>query len=90
MGINIGKQSSVYYWLAIMKIVSWNCNGALRKKRGIVAALDADVYIIQECEDPSRCDDHEYKAWAENFLWVGNNKSRGLGVFAKRDIPLEG
>jgi exonuclease III len=72
-----------------MKIVSWNCNGALRKKLRALEMLDADVYIIQECEDPIRCDSQEYKIWAQNFLWLGNNKNRGIGVFAKRDFSLE-
>jgi len=72
-----------------MRIVSWNCNGAFRKKLGALNALDVDVCIIQECEDPARCADPEYKAWASNFLWVGTNKNRGLGVFAKQGISLE-
>lgn len=66
-----------------MKIVSWNCNGALRKKLDIVSALDPDICIIQECEDPVRCSDVSYRKWAQNYLWVGNNKNRGLGGFCK-------
>jgi exonuclease III len=72
-----------------MKIVSWNCNGALRKKLGAVKTLGADVYIIQECEDPAHCKDAEYKEWAGNHLWVGTNKNRGLAVFAGAGIPLK-
>lgn len=72
-----------------MKIVSWNCNGALRKKLGALTVLNADVCVIQECEDPARCTDSEYKAWASNCLWIGTNKNRGLGVFAKQGISLE-
>lgn len=72
-----------------MKIVSWNCNGALRKKLGALSALKADIYVIQECEDPLRCPDTDYKAWAANHLWVGENKNRGLGVFASEGIALE-
>lgn len=72
-----------------MRIVSWNCNGALRKKLGVITALESDVCIIQECEDPARSSDSDYRAWAGNYLWVGNNKNRGLGVFAKADISLE-
>ena len=71
-----------------MRIVSWNCNGALRKKLAAVETLNADVCIIQECEDPSRCKDTEYQRWAENYLWAGANKNRGLGVFAKNCIAL--
>lgn len=72
-----------------MRIVSWNCNGAFRKKLGALIALDVDVCVVQECEDPARCEDPEYKAWASNFLWVGTNKNRGLGVFAKQGISLQ-
>jgi exonuclease III len=62
-----------------MRIASWNCNGALRKKLDQLLKLEADVYIIQECEDPSQCQDSRYKIWAENYLWIGKSKNKGLG-----------
>ena len=65
-----------------MRIVSWNCNGALRKKLGILLTLKADIYIIQECEDPTHAKDIAYKQWATGSLWTGGNKNRGLGVFS--------
>ncbi len=71
-----------------MEIVSWNCNGALRKKLGAISALKADVFIIQECEDPACSSDTVYKTWAGNYLWVGTNKNRGIGVFAKSAVSL--
>ena len=72
-----------------MQIVSWNCNGALRNKLQMLQTFNADLYVIQECEDPLRCASEDYRAWAENHLWVGTNKNRGLGVFAKPGIQLE-
>lgn len=71
-----------------MKIVSWNCNGALRKKLHALRPYDADVYVIQECEDPKKSTCPEYSSWASNYLWVGNNKNRGLSVFAKPGIAV--
>jgi exonuclease III len=65
-----------------MRIVSWNCNGALRKKLGILQALKADIYIIQECEDPANSKDATYQQWAAGSLWVGGNKNKGLGAFS--------
>lgn len=72
-----------------MRIVSWNCNGALRKKLPLLQALKADLYIVQECEDPMRSSSEEYRSWAQNHLWVGLNKNRGLGVFAEPAIQLK-
>ncbi len=72
-----------------MKIVTWNCNGAFRKKFEHLSYINADIYVIQECEDPEKCKDQSYKNWASNYLWIGNNKNSGLGVFAKTGLSLK-
>ncbi len=38
-----------------LRLVTWNCAGKFREKFEIVSRLRADVYVIQECEDPQRC-----------------------------------
>jgi hypothetical protein len=71
-----------------MKIVSWNCNGAFRKKYHFLDSLEADILVVQECEDPSRSDG-DYRSWAQNHLWHGKTKNKGIGIFAKAGIHLE-
>jgi exonuclease III len=72
-----------------LKIVTWNCNGAFRKKFHSLINYQADIYIIQECENPIESKDNEYQIWANNYLWIGDTKNKGLGIFAKPEIILE-
>ncbi len=71
-----------------MKILNWNCNGALRKKLKPIDDIDADIVIIQECEDPSQST-NSFKQWRPNYLWFGDNKNKGIGIFAKKEIKIE-
>ncbi|MDQ5897517.1 MAG: hypothetical protein QG612_1603 [Pseudomonadota bacterium] len=68
-----------------MRIVTWNCGGALRRKRAALAALDADVLVIQECENPAVSTDRDYRDWADRHagLWTGQSRHKGLAVWTK-------
>ena len=55
-----------------MKIVTWNCNGTLRKKFDKLDKLEADILVIQECENPSESTEI-YQNWAGNETIVKND-----------------
>lgn len=67
-----------------MNIFNWNCNGGLRNKLDRLKEIDADLFIIQECEDPKRSS-KDYQNWAGNYLWYGKNKNKGIGIFPKNN-----
>lgn len=73
-----------------MKIVSWNANGKFREKYKAILELDADVYVIQECENPETCKDPEYRSFFKNYHWAGVYSYKGLMVFTTRpDVTLD-
>lgn len=71
-----------------MNLVSWNCGGAFRKKCELVEkAFEPDLLVVQECEDPARST-HAYREWAGEYLWLGDNKNKGIGIFDRTGIGL--
>lgn len=71
-----------------MKIVSWNCNGAFRKKYDKILELDADIYVIQECEllDGIK---GKLKNIVSNGIWEKGANKKGVLVFSTKNISLE-
>ena len=71
-----------------MRVVTWNCNGAFRKKYHAIENFQADILVIQECEDPAPST-KKYQDWAGDYLWKGKNKNKGIGVFAKGGLEVK-
>lgn len=72
-----------------MRIISWNANGKFREKFSFILNEAADIYVIQECENPEISNSDEYIEFASNYYWVGENQYYGLGIFAKNNVKLE-
>jgi exonuclease III len=79
---------SVWTFEGKMKIVTWNCNGAFRKTYQEIEKLDADLYVIQKCENPEHVKG-EYKNWPGNYVWYGENQHKGIGIFAQTGIEIQ-
>ena len=71
-----------------MKIISWNCNGNFRQKYKFIAKEDVDIYVIQECENPSKYS-NEFSGFYSDYIWYGEKDSKGLAIFVKDGISMK-
>lgn len=71
-----------------MKILTWNCNGGFRNKFQHLEQFDADILVIQECEN-TEIAQQKYRSWIPNFIWKGVNINKGIAVFAKSHLSIE-
>jgi exonuclease III len=66
-----------------MRIVSWNCNGGLRKKQLPLHNLEVDLQVIQEASFP------DVAALEAPFThWVGRPNGRGLAIIGNQDAAF--
>jgi exodeoxyribonuclease-3 len=71
-----------------MKIITWNCNMAFRKKADLLLAHKPDILVIQECECPEKMISADGMPTPNCILWFGNNQHKGLAVIAFGGIKL--
>ena len=72
-----------------MKIITWNCNMAFRKKASLVLAHKPDIVIVPECENPGRLKFETDVLSPNDICWFGNNQHKGLGVFSYSDYKFQ-
>lgn len=65
-----------------MNLITWNCQGAFRKKAEIILQHQPDILVIQECENPDKLVFNPKTQRPNDFLWFGDNEHKGLGVFS--------
>jgi exonuclease III len=72
-----------------MKIVTWNCQGAYRKKAALIAQFKPDIAVIQECE---ACEKLLFKPdvpHPSTKLWFGDGGNKGIGIFSYTNLNFE-
>jgi exodeoxyribonuclease-3 len=67
--------------LRIMKILSWNCKMAYRKKADRILKLNPDLVVVPECENLGDK--------TSTRLWFGDNEKKGLGIFSYNTFEIE-
>ena len=72
-----------------MKIISWNCNMAFRKKFSDVLKMRPDLLIIIECESKeSLAPELEVTSYKE-IIWIGDNVHKGIALIRYGDFKIE-
>ena len=65
-----------------MKIITWNCNMAFRRKAGFVLEHRPDILVVPECEHPDKLVFDKDIPKPTSTLWFGSNMNKGLGIFS--------
>ncbi|HTJ48395.1 MAG TPA: endonuclease/exonuclease/phosphatase family protein [Cyclobacteriaceae bacterium] len=65
-----------------MKIITWNCNMAFRKKADLILTHKPDILVVPECEHPDKLKFNTSTALPTDIFWYGTNQHKGLGVFS--------
>ncbi len=72
-----------------MKLLTWNCAGAFRKKTGQLASFNPDLAVIEECERPEKLifpQDFQPASMA----WFGDaGAAKGVGIFAFAGLQVQ-
>ena len=72
-----------------MKIITWNCNMAFRKKAALILQHTPDIAVIQECEHPGKLRFTNGEPQPTDMLWFGENSNKGLGIFSYSAFRLQ-
>jgi exodeoxyribonuclease-3 len=72
-----------------MKIVTWNCNMAFRRKASLLLEHKPDIVIIPECEHPDKLKFDDGVPIPNDIFWFGNNQNKGLGVLSYSNYKFQ-
>ncbi|MBF0476567.1 MAG: endonuclease/exonuclease/phosphatase family protein [Deltaproteobacteria bacterium] len=72
-----------------MRLISWNCSRAFRKKAARLIELKPDVIVVPECENPAVCKSRGWLDGCTAWKWVGADNNRGLGIFFYHEVEIQ-
>ena len=72
-----------------MRIITWNCNMAFRKKADFILAYKPDILIVPECEHPDKLKFKSETPLPTDIFWFGSNPNKGLGVFSYSNFKFK-
>ena len=71
-----------------MKIITWNCNMAFRKKFETIMQQQPDVLVLQECEGEAKLKEALKDFPVNQIFWYGKNPHKGTAAISFKDAQL--
>lgn len=72
-----------------MKLITWNCQGAFRKKAHVILEHKPDILIVQECECPDKLVYKPAGPQPSQIHWHGENPNKGIGILSYSNYKFE-
>lgn len=72
-----------------MKLVTWNCQGAFRKKIDFIYEWRPDILIIQECEHPDKLIFGPSVPEPTDVYWYSDSGKKGLCLLSFSEYKFE-
>lgn len=72
-----------------MRLITWNCNMAFRKKAEFILREKPDILIIPECENEEKLEFDMFTQSPTDTVWFGDNPNKGIGVFSYGNYKIE-
>jgi exodeoxyribonuclease-3 len=72
-----------------MKLITWNCQGAFRKKAETILLQRPDILVIQECEHPDKLKFSLTTQSTNDIYWYSDGGKKGIGIFSYSDYKFE-
>ncbi|MEP0212826.1 MAG: hypothetical protein ABJD66_06415 [Cellulophaga sp.] len=71
-----------------MKIITWNCNMAFRKKAEFILNENPDIIVVPESESPEKLKFKKGIILPSDIFWYGDNPNKGIGVYSYSDFKI--
>ena len=71
-----------------IRIITWNCNMAFRKKALSILDYNPDIVVVPECEHPDKLIFDEMVPKPKDCIWFGKNQNKGLAIFSFFDFKF--
>ncbi len=72
-----------------MKIITWNCNMAFRKKFEPIVEMQPDVLVLQECESKAKLAEALQHTAVNQIHWYGKNPHKGTAAISFKDTQIK-